>query len=242
MPTPRDKGRTGLEWLLDEARKPDAPKDSERAPRPDPVEAALAALGPAEPEKPEAWEVVPLQPVPEEEAAGPGATVKAAALPSRESMRNNSLDATLRAETPVAPAEKKDEKKAEPAVEKKIAPEPAPAKARDLRTQPRAVIVFEARYKKGSEAIVGHGRNVSRAGMFVETKKFLPDGEVFQLQLVFAEPNSRRLSVIAEVIWASLGDPEDLARHPPGMGLKFLDVDDKDVPFLVSLLPAKKSG
>ena len=220
MPKPRDKSRTGLEWLLDEARKPAPQKDSERSPRPDPVEAALSALGPAEPDAPEPWEVVPLQPVPEEDA---GAPASAAALPSRESMRGNSLDATLRAEPGVVPA----------------SPDSAASKARDLRAQPRAVLQFEARYKKGSETIVGVGRNVSRAGMFVETKKFLPDADVFQLQLFFAEPHNRRLSVIAEVIWASLGDPDDPARHPSGMGLKFLDVDDNDVVFLKSLAAKK---
>ena len=225
MPKPRDKSRTGLEWLLDEARKPAPHKDSERSPRPDPVEAALSTLGPAAPDAPEPWEVVPLQPVPEEDA---GAPAIAAALPSRESMRSNSLDATLRAQA--AP----DAKGVVPA-----APESAASKARDLRAQPRAVLQFEARYKKGSETVLGIGRNVSRAGMFVETKKFLPDADVFQLQLFFAEPHNRRLSVIAEVIWASLGDPDDPARHPAGMGLKFLDVDDSDVVFLKSLAAKK---
>ena len=46
--------------------------------------------------------------------------------------------------------------------------------------------------------------------------------------------------MIAEVIWLSAGDAENPTRYPPGMGLKFLDVDDKDLPFLDGLLAKQK--
>lgn len=94
------------------------------------------------------------------------------------------------------------------------------------RTSPRVKVTFEVRYKKGSEQITATGANVSLGGFFFETKKFLPLGDVFQAQLVFPVHANRRLAVIAEVIHA--GDD--------GIGAKFLDVDDKDRPFLAELV------
>lgn len=115
----------------------------------------------------------------------------------------------------------------------------AVATGRSTRGHPRARATFEARFKKGSDAIAAAGRNVSMGGFFVETTKMLPDGEVFQAQLVFPD---RKLSVIAEVMWCTLGDAENLERFPPGMGCKFLDVDDRDVPFLQGVIDASLAG
>lgn len=101
------------------------------------------------------------------------------------------------------------------------------------RAHPRAKVTAEIRFKKGSEQISGRCVNLSMGGFFVETTKFLPNGEVYQAQIVFpSESGNRRLAVIAEVIWATQGDPADPQAHPSGMGSKFLDVDDKDRPFL----------
>lgn len=106
---------------------------------------------------------------------------------------------------------------------------------RSTRAFPRVNVPFEARFKKGSDAVTASGRNVSIGGFFVETKKLLPEGEVFQAQLFFTQ-RDRKLSVIAEVMWATMGDPEDTERFPPGMGCKFLDVDERDAPFIQGLI------
>ena len=89
--------------------------------------------------------------------------------------------------------------------------------------------------KKGSDSATESGRNVSTGGFFVETKKLLPEGEVFQAQLFFTK-KERKLSVIAEVMWVTAGDPENLDRFPPGMGCKFLDVDERDAPFIQGVI------
>lgn len=111
----------------------------------------------------------------------------------------------------------------------------AVSSGRSTRAHPRAHAVFEAKFKKASDSVVGRGRNVSRGGFFVETTKTLPDGEVFQAQLLFPE---RKLSVIAEVMWSWAGDPENPERFPPGMGCKFLDIDERDTPFLQGVIDA----
>lgn len=103
---------------------------------------------------------------------------------------------------------------------------------KSTRAHPRAEVRFEVRFRKGSDGLVAAGRNLSMGGFFVETTRLLPEGEVFQAQLVFPARAGRKLSVIAEVMWGTTGEPEDLERLPPGMGCKFLDVDDKDAPFI----------
>lgn len=112
----------------------------------------------------------------------------------------------------------------------------AVASGRSTRAHPRVNVAFDVRYRKGAEQVIAKGRNVSVGGFFVETAKLLPEGEVFQAQLVFEGP--RKVSVIAEAMWGSGGDPENPERFPSGMGCKFLDVDDKDVPFLQGLVDA----
>ena len=121
---------------------------------------------------------------------------------------------------------------------------PSTKSGRDNRVHPRAPVACEVRYKKGGEQIVAKGRNVSMGGFFVETTKYLPTGDVFQAQIVFPDETggAKRLAVIAEVIWATAGDPGDLAKFPPGMGAKFLDVDDTDKPFLKSKIDAALGG
>lgn len=106
---------------------------------------------------------------------------------------------------------------------------------RSTRAFPRANVPFEVRFKKASDSATGNGRNVSIGGFFVETKKLLPEGEVFQAQLFFPK-RERKMSVIAEVMWATSGDPEDPERFPPGMGCKFLDVDERDTPFVQGVI------
>ena len=106
---------------------------------------------------------------------------------------------------------------------------------RSTRAFPRVFASFDVRFKKGSDAATASGRNVSIGGFFVETKKLLPEGEVFQAQLFFPK-RERKLSVIAEVMWATAGDLENLDRFPPGMGCKFLDVDERDLPFIQGVI------
>lgn len=144
------------------------------------------------------------------------------------------------ASTEIAEEDAAEEEPSPPPVEDPLAAvtakhRKAVTSGRSTRAYPRANAVFETRFKKASEALTGRGRNVSMGGFFVETTKMLPDGEVFQAQLVFPE---RKLSVIAEVMWSTTGDPENLERFPPGMGCKFLDIDERDAPFLQGVIDA----
>jgi hypothetical protein len=199
----RRKGATGLEWLLEEAAKPEPAKETAPPAGDDAPAVAgddVAAPEPAAPaEEPEPWAVIGL----------------AAAIPSSPPPDTgpNAL----------------------------VAPIPDSARTlakskRDARANPRTAANYEVRYRKGGEAVVARGRNIGRGGMFFETTRFLPAGDVFQAQLAFPDRENRRMSVIAEVIWASHGDPDDKEKTPPGMGVKFLDIDDRDLPFLAALV------
>lgn len=162
---------------------------------------------------------------------------KAAASRAEQETAKKSRAAAL--EDPGYSGAKVTEAPAAPKVtEAPAAPVERPAKSKkEKRTHPRVKVPFEVRYRKGSEQVVAKGINLSIGGAFFETTRFLPIGEVFQAQAVF--PEGRRLAIIAEVIWGTNGDEEK--KQPPGLGVKFLDVDDKDLPYLKDLIAAATS-
>ena len=291
------KGKTGLEWLMDERAPASAGGAAEPAPAPAPeptddLDDLLAGLDPKD--TPAADRVVSRAPAelsltlgspkngnhaPAAKRDGSRADAVANALAVAEAAMKEAAKATDDAADFVADAllDNDDEPAAlSPAVRalleddddapkpkappaEPIPPPPQEAKKPDpvpaastagtppkksgytgTRAHPRVLVRFEVRYKKGAEAVVAFAKNLSLGGFFVATNKFLPLSEIFQVQLVFADHGNRKMSVICEVIWSSAGDPDDLENFPAGMGCKFLDIDDKDLPFLAEVVEGAK--
>src|SRR5437870_3222469 len=87
---------------------------------------------------------------------------------------------------PAADEAQKTEASSEPWKVQEPAKREPGLKNADKRAHRRATVPCEVRYKKGSEQISGRCHSLSLGGFFVETTKFLPDGEVFQAQIVFS--------------------------------------------------------
>jgi uncharacterized protein (TIGR02266 family) len=82
-------------------------------------------------------------------------------------------------------------------------------------------MVLEVRYRNAGQFLVSYCTNLSRGGLFVNTRQPEPVGT--ELVLALAVPGrSEPLSLRARVRWTRL---EDDAEGPAGMGLSFADVD-----------------
>ena len=77
--------------------------------------------------------------------------------------------------------------------------------------------------KEGGQVFFGYAKDVSRAGLFVQT--ISPKNEKEQYRIEFTLPGSDEPIVcMAEVVWKRGYMPN--AAYEPGMGLKFLDLDN----------------
>lgn len=102
----------------------------------------------------------------------------------------------------------------------------------ESRRHSRRGVVFDVLFERGEEHVPARGSNLSRSGMFVATRRALPKGDVVSAIL---QVEHREIKVIAEVVWSRPNDPTALD-EPPGMGLKFLDVDESDADFIDALV------
>ena len=114
------------------------------------------------------------------------------------------------------------------------APDPAEAgKAiSDSRRHNRKPFRFDVLFERSGEQVLARGSNLSPGGMCVATRRGLPKGEVVSATI---QVEHREIKIIAEVVWARNDDPTSLDT-PPGMGLKFLDIEDTDAEFVRTLV------
>ncbi len=70
----------------------------------------------------------------------------------------------------------------------------------------------------------GYAKNLSRGGMFVATVNPRGVGEEFSISFELAEEGIK-VRCRCRVMWSRQFDPEHLDREP-GMGLKFIDIDE----------------
>ncbi len=108
------------------------------------------------------------------------------------------------------------------------------------RRAPRVPRALSLSYKDQESFAKAYTGNVSGGGLFIRTKKPLGQGEQFVLNLQLAGlPNP--LKIKCEVAWARR-QAEDAGKRPPGMGVKFIEMNKKDEQTLNHYLKAAVSG
>jgi uncharacterized protein (TIGR02266 family) len=70
----------------------------------------------------------------------------------------------------------------------------------------------------------GFTMDISKGGLFIATHRVFPIGTEFLLKLAIA---GNDLEILTEVVWVRNVNNYDISGEPPGMGLKFIDIDDK---------------
>jgi CRP/FNR family transcriptional regulator, cyclic AMP receptor protein len=94
------------------------------------------------------------------------------------------------------------------------------------RSEVRVKKTLSLTYKDDMAFVRAYLGNISSGGLFVKTEKPLPRGEQFQLRLQLPHL-SEPLRVSCEVVWARHSAQATL-KEPAGMGVKFLEMSQKD--------------
>ena len=98
----------------------------------------------------------------------------------------------------------------------------------ERRKYPRVQKKFKVTYSTPKEFTETYLFNISVGGVFVETNDPPAPGELINLKVLLPD-EKKELDVLSEVVWCTRERwvaPEKT--HPPGMGVKFLNLSTKD--------------
>jgi CRP/FNR family cyclic AMP-dependent transcriptional regulator len=109
-----------------------------------------------------------------------------------------------------------------------------------VRREARLPRSISLSYKDQESFAKAYTANISGGGLFIRTKKPLGQGDQFLLNLQLAGlPNP--LKIKCEVVW-SRSQESDAGKRPPGMGVKFLEMAQKDEQTLNHYLQVARRG
>ena len=135
-------------------------------------------------------------------------------------------------------------KKAEPEAPKAVEPQPAPAEEpeprtpapqdeekeeispENLRRHTRLEYETEVSMESGSQFFTGFTKNISAGGLFMATHDVRELGTLFRMRFRIPEIG-RDFDLEAEVRWVCPPNPHS-PEQTPGMGVRFLDLPEKD--------------
>lgn len=105
-----------------------------------------------------------------------------------------------------------------------------PEYAAEQKNQRRAtrapLIVEKIPCGDGRKTLFGYAKNISRGGLFIATVKPRDPGEEFMLELTLPSNPRHTIRCRCEVVWKRHFQRKD--SNEPGMGLRFIDLDDGD--------------
>ncbi len=97
--------------------------------------------------------------------------------------------------------------------------------ARERRRAPRVLVNIDVDYGDEDNFLFASIRDISATGIFVRT--YAPEAQGTRLNLRFTPTNSDRiLDVEGVVIWVNPYRPSDRNNINPGMGIRFVNVND----------------
>jgi uncharacterized protein (TIGR02266 family) len=109
----------------------------------------------------------------------------------------------------------------------------------EKRESPRADAQFEVQYRTAQEFILAYSRNISGGGIFVRTTQ--PPPLNTEVRLRFTLPGvARLLELRGLVVWTNASVTG--SAFPPGMGIKFLDLDPDGARLITEFVKGKISG
>lgn len=105
----------------------------------------------------------------------------------------------------------------------------------DNRKAPRLPADVKVDYRTVGSFITDYTRNISHGGIFIRTSLPLEVGERVRLRLTLPDGDAP-FALDGVVKWISTLKDRD--KHPPGMGIEFVDFDEKVKAKLDSLVKA----
>jgi uncharacterized protein (TIGR02266 family) len=98
---------------------------------------------------------------------------------------------------------------------------------RELRSNPRVVDNILVRYRIKDAIFSGYSFNISTGGLFIRT--ISPPPEKTEMRLSFHLPRKgRSIRSRGTVVWRNEYQPEGLTNYPPGVGVKFMNLEQED--------------
>jgi type IV pilus assembly protein PilZ len=94
----------------------------------------------------------------------------------------------------------------------------------DRRAHERVPVDIEVDYRASDTFLFAYITDISAMGIFIQTNRPEPPGT--RLNLCFRSHTGRLLEVAGEVIWVNPERPHDAEGRNPGMGVRFVDLDD----------------
>jgi uncharacterized protein (TIGR02266 family) len=98
-----------------------------------------------------------------------------------------------------------------------------PAVQKDQRSTLRIPLIIEKiPCDDGQKTFFGYARNLSRGGVFIPTVNPREPGAQFDLHITLPSSAGFELRCRGEVVWVRRFERD--GKHPPGMGLRFVDL------------------
>src|SRR5688572_33291734 len=95
----------------------------------------------------------------------------------------------------------------------------------DRRRAPRVLVDLEVDYASEENYLFAYITDISATGIFIRTTT--PEAPGTQLNLRFSSENAGAIEVEGEVIWVNPYRPGTPDNLHPGMGLRFLSLDNE---------------
>ncbi len=109
-----------------------------------------------------------------------------------------------------------------------------------LRREPRVTRSINVAFQNGHSFLETACRDASCGGMFIKTGEPLPEGQVFNLDLL-PGADQKPLRIKCQVAWVR-SETRDSEKHPLGMGVKFLQLSQADGDRLQEILDRMDKG
>ncbi len=97
-----------------------------------------------------------------------------------------------------------------------------PSFSGDRRSSPRIAIEAQLGFQSETNFYNGFAEDLSDGGLFIATYNVLPIGN--EITVTFGLPEGREITADGRVVWLR----EPLGDAPPGMGVRFQELDDED--------------
>jgi uncharacterized protein (TIGR02266 family) len=106
-----------------------------------------------------------------------------------------------------------------------VAAVPVPVDDAERRTSPRVLVDLEVDYASEENYLFAYITDISATGIFVRTTT--PEAPGTHLNLRFSSDRSGLLEVEGEVIWVNPYRPGTPDNLHPGMGIRFVSIDNE---------------
>lgn len=108
---------------------------------------------------------------------------------------------------------------------------------KDNRVKIRVDVEFEVTLTGPHTFFTGFTMDISEGGVFVATHQISPIGTEFMLCLILGE---EKLEIASKVVWIRGVDSSSISGQEPGMGLKFIDLDERSLSVITAFIKKRE--